>query len=49
MKLLKLFRSIEEQYDKAHEATSGFKYDFGEEAAAFDRMLWEVPQEYWIQ
>ena len=49
VKLLKLFRSIEEQYEKVHDATHGFKFDYGEEAAAFDQMLWEIPQEYWIQ
>lgn len=49
VKLLRLFKSIEEQYEKANKATYGFKYDFGKEADAFERMLWEVPQEYWIQ
>ena len=49
VKLMKLFRGIEEQYEKANEASNGFKYDWGKEVDALDRMLWEVPQEYWIQ
>lgn len=49
VKLIKLFRGIEEQYEKANEESMGFKYCWGKEVDALDRMLWEVPQEYWIQ
>lgn len=49
VKLMKLFRSIDEQYEKANEESHGFKYNWGKEINAFDSMLWEVPQEYWIQ
>ena len=49
VKLLRLFRSIEEQYEKANEESDGFRYDWGREVQALDSMLMEVPQEYWIQ
>ena len=49
VRLMKLFRGIEEQYEKANEASDGFKYDWGKEVDKLDSMLWEVPQEYWIQ
>lgn len=46
---LKIIKAVEEQYEKANEASSGFRYDWGDEVRRFDEMLWEVPQEYWIQ
>ena len=49
VKLMRLFRSIEEQYEKANKESRGFKYDWGKEINALDSMLMEVPQEYWIQ
>lgn len=49
VKLMQLFRAIEEQYEKANTATHGFRFCYGKEDDALDRMLWEVPQEYWIQ
>lgn len=49
VKLLRLFRSIEEQYEKADRESYGFKYPYGKETQALDSMLLEVPQEYWIQ
>lgn len=49
VKLMRLFRSIEEQYEKANEESRGFKYDWGKEINALDSMLMEVPQEYWMR
>lgn len=46
---LKLIKAIEEQYEKAEEDSSGFRYPWANEAMKFDGMLWQVPQEYWIQ
>lgn len=49
MERLKLVKGIEEQYELAEEDTMGFKNNFGEELRKLDRMLQNVPQEYWAQ
>ena len=49
LSVLKLFKAIEEQYNKAEEDSEHFKYTYGGEVAKLDRMLSQVPQEYWIQ
>ena len=46
---LKLVKAIEEQYLKAEEDSRHFIYEWGKEVREFDKMLAEVPQEYWIQ
>ena len=49
MDRLKLVKAIEEQYQKAEEESSGFKYQWGKAITDLDKMLASVPQEYWIQ
>lgn len=45
---LKLVRAIEEQYDIAEEASDHFQYMHHAEVYKFDRLLDEIPQEYWL-
>lgn len=45
---LKLVKAIEEQYEKAEEDSSHFLYEYGKEVDKLNRMLGQVPQEYWI-
>lgn len=45
---LKLVKAIEEQYDKADEASEHFRYKYGDEIVKLDRMIANVPQEYWL-
>lgn len=49
MQVLKLFKAIEEQYQKAEESSSGFKYNYAGELHELDNLIKQVPQEYWIQ
>ena len=49
MQILKLFRQIEEQYEKAEIESSHFQYQYHGEVYKLNRMLDEVPNEYWIQ
>lgn len=49
MQVLKLFKAIEEQYEKAESSSMHFQYKYDSEVRKLDRMLDEVPQEYWIQ
>lgn len=49
LQVLKLFKAIEEQYQKAEEESEHFRYEYGTEVRQLDRMLDQVPQEYWIQ
>lgn len=46
MERLKLIKAIEAQYDKAAEH---FDYQYHQDVVDFDRLLYNVPQEYWIQ
>ena len=46
---LKLVKAIEEQYEKANLVSEGFKWTFKKEVYELDKMLDQVPQEYWIQ
>lgn len=46
---LKLIKAIEEQYDKADAVSEGFKWTYKDEVYKLNRMLDQVPQEYWIQ
>lgn len=46
---LKLIKAVEEQYEKANEESDGFRCDWSEAVRRFEGLLWEVPQEYWIQ
>ena len=46
---LKLIKAIEEQYKIAEEESDGFKYKYAPSVQKYDGMLWQVPQEYWIQ
>lgn len=49
MQILKLFKAIEEQYDKAEEASNHFEYKYHKDVQELNEMLSQVPQEYWIQ
>ena len=49
MELIKLFKAIEEQYDKAEAESNHFEYIYHKEVYELDRMLDQVPQEFWIQ
>ena len=46
---LKLIKAIDEQYVKAEEESEHFKYKFCESVKVLDDMIYQVPQEYWIQ
>ena len=46
--ILKAIKAIEAQYEKAEEESSHFKYDFGKAVWELDRMVSEIPQQYWI-
>lgn len=45
---LKLVKAIEEQYENAETESDHFKYKFGKAVRSLDRMLNQVPQEYWL-
>lgn len=46
---LKLIKAIDEQYEKASAETTDFKYSWiGDSVRTLDKMLAEVPREYWI-
>lgn len=45
---LKLVKAIEEQYDRAEDDSLHFQYKYGKEVVKLDRMLDQVPQEYWL-
>ena len=45
---LKLVKAIEEQYEKAEADSDHFRYKFGGEVRKLDKMLDQVPQEYWL-
>lgn len=45
---LKMVKAIGEQYEKAEEKSHHFEYRYGKEVAELDRMLSEIPQEYWL-
>lgn len=49
MERIKIIKGIEEQYLIADKSSDGFKWKYDKEVAKFDRMLQEVPQEYWVQ
>lgn len=47
--ILKMVKAIDEQYEKAEESTQHFELNYSKDLRDLDRMLAEVPQEYWIQ
>ena len=47
--LLRVVKAIEEAYDKAEEASHGFKFDFGPDCSAFDQMLKELQDRFWVE
>lgn len=49
MDRLKLIKAIEDQYRIAEEESDHFQYRYVEAVRELDRMLDQVPQEYWIQ
>lgn len=49
MERIKVVKGIEEQYLIAEKISNGFEYKFTEEILKLNRMLEQVPQEYWIQ
>lgn len=48
LEVLRLFRAIEEQYDKAETESEHFKWQYCKEVVELNRMLEKVPQEYWL-
>lgn len=49
MERIKIIKGIEDQYLIAEKSSDGFKWEYDKEVAKLDRMLQEVPQEYWVQ
>lgn len=49
MDRIKLIKGIEEQYLIADKSSRGFYFNYDKEIAKLDEMLYQVPQEYWIQ
>jgi len=49
VRILQLVKAIEEQYEKAEESSEHFKYAWGQDIRDLDRMLLEVPQDFWVQ
>ena len=49
MERIKIIKGIEEQYEIAEKSSDGFKRKYDKEVEKLDRMLREVPQEYWVQ
>ena len=49
MDKIKAVKGIEEQYLIAEEHSQHFEYKYDRETRKLDRMLDEIPQEYWIQ
>ena len=49
MELIKLFKAIEAQYNKAESESQHFEYKYHKSVYELDRMLDQVPQEFWIQ
>lgn len=47
--ILKMIKAIDEQYEKAEASSDHFRYEYDKNVQNLDRMLGEVPQEYWIQ
>lgn len=45
---LKLVKAIEEQYERAELESGHFRYRYGEEVSKLDKMLEQLPQEYWL-
>ena len=45
---LKLVKAIEEQYEKAEEDSNHFQYKYGKEVNKLNRMLAQMPQEFWL-
>ncbi len=46
---IKAVKGVEEQYVIAEEHSHHFEYEYDGEVRKLDRMLNEIPQEYWIQ
>lgn len=46
---LKVAKAIEEQYEMAEIDSDHFRYRYGKEVDKLDKLLENVPQEYWIQ
>ena len=42
-------KMIEEAYDKAEDESHGFQYTFNESCRQLDRMLDELPAQFWIE
>jgi hypothetical protein len=49
MELIKLFKAIEEQYERAESESNHFEYEYGNAVYELNKMLDQVPQEFWIQ
>ena len=47
--LLKTIKAIEEAYTAAEKATDGFRYDWGRELEALDKMINEIPERMWVE
>ncbi len=49
LEVLKAAKAIEEQYEIAEADSDHFRYSYGKEVDKLDKLLANVPQEYWIQ
>ena len=48
MERLKMVKAIEELYEKAEEASDHFQRSYSKDVVELDKMLGNVPQEYWL-
>ena len=47
--LLRVVKGIDEAYDKAEKESHGFQFTFCESCRQLDRMLSELPDQFWIE
>lgn len=49
MERIRVVKGIEEQYLVAEKSSDGFRWKYDKEVQTLDKMIKQVPQEYWIQ
>ena len=49
MEKIKAIKGIEDQYETANKSSNGFKWENDNEVMILEKMMREIPQEYWIQ
>lgn len=47
--LIQQIRNIEELYEKANERSDGFKYTWRQEVKAFDNLINNLPDKFWVE